>query len=391
MDIGKVRKDLRLLVLTSRTIGGQGGVSANLAKAIFEEGVKDITFVKYPNWYNELEYHVKKLDSSTFSRERNLPENKDDWIVYNDFSKLLKDFNAKDSDVIHLHCNQYMREMPWIKGLGVPMLYTCHSLFKYELKNGYYKNSVLSSILNYKERNFNINAQESALFSADKIQAMTEEYKKIISEFYPSLEEKIVVIPNGNPYGEDMTLENKEKDHGRKLLSIGRITPGKGHKYLIEALPKVKEKYRDIELDIIGEDDGENLYKSIRKNKLEDNVRLHDFKTRYELTNYLSNSNLFILPSLNENYPLTILEAIHFKIPIICSNVGGLKEMLSDKECIKVEPKDVKGISNAVLYALDHPEKMVEKADRAHKKYLGNTWKNVAREVLNVYETINLN
>ncbi len=120
--------------------------------------------------------------------------------------------------------------------------------------------------------------------------------------------------------------------------SIGRLSTEKGFIYLIEALNQLKKKGVSARLIIIGEgSEREKLEKIIIKSGIKDNVLF---------TGYVKNANRFIpffnvyaISSLTEGLPITLLEAMQAKVPIVATKVGGIPEVIKNNyDAILVNP-----------------------------------------------------
>lgn len=112
--------------------------------------------------------------------------------------------------------------------------------------------------------------------------------------------------------------------------SIGEFTKNKGHKYLIDAVKKLKPIHKNILVILIGFDGGEEgrLKNQIRKYKLKNNIILID--NIPNAAKYLKAFDIFVLPSLKEGLPYVLLEAGLAKLPIITTNTGGIPEIIED-------------------------------------------------------------
>ena len=77
--------------------------------------------------------------------------------------------------------------------------------------------------------------------------------------------------------------------------------------------------------------------------------------------------DIFVLPSLKEGLPYTILEAMAAEIPIIATNVGGMPEMLDD--CgILIPSKNPELIREKILFVINNPEKVKQMVQKAKEK-----------------------
>lgn len=116
---------------------------------------------------------------------------------------------------------------------------------------------------------------------------------------------------------------------GRYMVAIGRLSPEKGHRVLVEAMPLVLEQCPDAKLVIIGEgQERESLATRIRTLGLERHVRLAGF-TRHPAY-YIRHASLLVNPSFSEGLPNVVLEARALETPIVATRVGGVLEIMAD-------------------------------------------------------------
>ncbi|SUY32572.1 glycosyltransferase [Clostridium perfringens] len=114
------------------------------------------------------------------------------------------------------------------------------------------------------------------------------------------------------------------------ITTIGNIVYYKGHQVLIEALSKVKNKKINLEIigSIVDKDHYLYLLKLIEKYKLTDRIK---FKGKQEnVYTFLNKSNIFVLPSINEGLGIVNLEAAIHKLPIIASDLPGIRSFIKD-------------------------------------------------------------
>lgn len=159
--------------------------------------------------------------------------------------------------------------------------------------------------------------------------------KKILTEEFQVPEEQIKVLHYG--FDTDTFLLESKKVNESLLIPedktiityTGRLIEMKGVHHLIAALGKLKENRDDWVCWIIGEGDKQKeLEKQAIELGLEDDVFF--FGNRSDVPYLLSQSDIYVFPSLLENQPLSLVEAQIAGKPTIVSDAGGLPEMVED-------------------------------------------------------------
>ena len=131
--------------------------------------------------------------------------------------------------------------------------------------------------------------------------------------------------------------------------SIGRLSPEKGYLCLVEAFRKALEDFKDLRLVIIGEgEERKILEKRIAELNLENRVLLPGY--RKDAKRYLGLFDVFVLSSLTEGLPITLLEAMQERVPIIATKVGGIPDVLEQgKAGLLIQPGKSRELYSAIL------------------------------------------
>ncbi len=154
-------------------------------------------------------------------------------------------------------------------------------------------------------------------------------------------------------------VEDRAKGHAhrapagepRRLLFVGRMDEDKGFRFLVPAFERVREKRADVALDICGSGDPARI-PELRHSP--GGVTARGSVPDDELDMKFSRCTAFVLPSLHEGYPLTLLEACAFGKPVIASSVGSIPEVFAGRECaLLVPPGDADTLEAAMLQLLD--------------------------------------
>jgi len=153
--------------------------------------------------------------------------------------------------------------------------------------------------------------------------------------------------------------------------TIANLYKNKGLEYLILAIARIKGNLIVSSpmptFIIIGKGpERKNIENLIKKYELENIVYLAgSIPDAYK---YLKAFDLFVLPSVKEGQPWTILEAMVAKIPIVATNVAGIPEMIENKKSgLLVEPADPEALSLTIEKMLTHPSLAQECAENAFK------------------------
>ncbi len=138
---------------------------------------------------------------------------------------------------------------------------------------------------------------------------------------------------------------------------LGRGTPEKGHRYLLEALAGLRERGCAIKLVMIGlpppgNDHAlyphlEHLHRLVVDLRIDKSVRFLGFQT--ETPRWLNALDVLVHPSLRESFGRAAAEAMAVGLPVIASRVDGLPEIVADAETgLLVPPADPPGLRAAV-------------------------------------------
>ena len=138
--------------------------------------------------------------------------------------------------------------------------------------------------------------------------------------------------------------------------SVGWLTDIKGHKYLIEAVAKLKQDFPALHLVIIGSGDRqEALLQLAELAGLRDTV--HFLGHRDDVEVCLAGMDLFVLPSLNEGMGRALVEAMAAGLPVIASRVGGIPAVISHEQTgLLVPPGNAGALADAIRRLLDRPD-----------------------------------
>jgi glycosyltransferase involved in cell wall biosynthesis len=146
-----------------------------------------------------------------------------------------------------------------------------------------------------------------------------------------------------------------------ELLYTGRIEAGKGLFELCKAVAKLKNKNKNVRLNIVGweADKNKSVEAALKKMASElciiESIIFHGKKKiGPELNEMYRSSDLFVLPSYHEGFPRTIWEAMANSLPVVTTRVGGIPDYLTNNEnALFVEPKNVDELVYKIIQLIE--------------------------------------
>jgi glycosyltransferase involved in cell wall biosynthesis len=166
---------------------------------------------------------------------------------------------------------------------------------------------------------------------------------------------------------------------------VGRFVKQKGIKHLFDAFKKVSAK-KDVNLLIIGKGPEFEEFKAASKKM---KVKMIYNAPEEKLPSYFACADVCVVPSLWEPFGLVAVEAMACSLPVITSNVGGLREIV-EKDCgILVKAADSGAIADELVELLKNEDKMKKMGLNGRKmveKYF--SWETVTKNLYNFYEKL---
>ena len=218
----------------------------------------------------------------------------------------------------------------------------------------------------------------TAVFSNHIVVLSRHDYRQAI-QMPLVANEKFVLIPLGIPIGQLEYLSPQKarnattKTFGIKSqpLTIGTIaelTTNKGLVHLIDSAALVKNHFPNCRYLILGGGEHhELLQKHIKAHNLENYVFLCGFVPN--AAQYLKGFDIFVLSSLKEGLPYTILEAMHAGIPVVASSVGGIPDLIEhEKTGFLVPPKNSVALAEAQKQLLANEKMRVSAGKHAKQR-----------------------
>jgi glycosyltransferase involved in cell wall biosynthesis len=235
-----------------------------------------------------------------------------------------------------------------------------------------------------------------ALKEAAKVFAVCNDLKSVAISLGVT-DEKVEVIPNGIDIEKFKPVDKLEarKELGlpadRKIMiSVGGLVKRKGFHDVFDVLPEIKKNYPDIMYLIVGGatvegNYGPELRKAVRSLHLGNEVLFAGHQPHDKIYKWLSASDIFCLATGNEGWANVFLEANACGLPVVTTNVGGNREVVSSEDYgLLFDINNKKEMAAVILKALG---KSWDK-DKIISYARSNTWDNRITQLLDQFKKI---
>lgn len=318
-----------------------------LIETIKKNGFQIIVLASKDNYVEKLkvivdEFHEIKLDSSGINPF------KDSYLIYQLYTLIKKIkpyaiFNFTIKPVIYGTLAAKLAK-------GIPVVNTITGLGTAFLSEGL-ANKVAKLLYKYTFNNSHL------------IFFQNPDDQKFFKEINIIKKDNTQLIPGSGVDLEKFKPVIKTKSDNIKILFIGRIIADKGIYELIEAASIIKKEYSNITFILLGMVGVKNRT-SITKNEVDDwvdNGLIEYISFKDDVRNFISDSDLIVLPSYREGTPKTLLEAASMGRPIIATDVPGCREVvIHEKNGFLCQVKNPESLGNEIkrFIELDYQSKL---------------------------------
>lgn len=299
--------------------------------------------------------------------------------------KLISIVRKLKTDILHLHGTRAaFFGIPARKASQVKSIYTVH-------------------VLSYLKLHSSIGLSRLPYMWAEKLCCSVHDRVIAISQFYRSellthgicSKDKLITITNGVYH---QGLLRIDKVEARKKLGLdaqkpwvgvaARLVPQKGIEYLIEAAEILKNRGLNFGVAIAG--DGElrkKLEAMVNARKLNDVVVFCGYHSN--ISDFYSALDVFVLPSLWEGLPLTLLEAMAMGLVCVATDIGGVREVIKHGQTgLLVPARDPKAIADSVQSIISEPEKFKHISEAAKEEVKKYSWADSAKKTADIYREL---
>jgi sugar transferase (PEP-CTERM/EpsH1 system associated) len=334
----------------SSDTGGAESMLVSLVESLDKTRYRSMVCLLSEGWLN-VQLEKRKIETVVIPQ----PHSFDIPWLFRAFS-LLK---SRDIDVMHSHefaTNVYASFLSRVT--GIPVVTTVHG------KN-YYGEKWRRRMA------YRFVARQSLMV------AVSHDLKRFLAHQVAIPQDSIRVVHNGidlSRYAVQGKNHRSVRDElgisadQRVIGTVGNLFTVKGQTYLLRACQTVARAFPDFALLVAGE--GEQLGKLEKEASdlgIAGNVKFLGF--REDVPSLLQAMDIFVLPSLSEGLPLSILEALSLQKPVVATNVGGIPEIVEDGVTgYLVPPRDPEALADKILLLLQHPQTAANMGQAGRKK-----------------------
>lgn len=300
---------------------------------------------------------------------------------------------AKKEGCDILHCTSNTAPV----NLGMPLVTTLHDIIYMESISIFKKGGTWYQKLGNMYRRWNV---PKVVKKSDKIITVSKFERNRIGEFFniPADNDRLVAIYNGvtehfrkiDDQSELNRVKHLYKLPENFLFFLGNTDPKKNTPGVLKAFSDYLKKTGD-DMYLVMLD-----YEESSLNKILSDIGDKNLRSRILLTGYVVNTDLpaiynlckiFLYPSLRESFGIPMLEAMRCGVPVITSNTSSMPEVSGDAAYI-VDPYKPEEITDGIIELLNNEqlrEELVEKGIKRSQKF---SWKNMAKDVLKLYQEV---
>lgn len=378
--------------------GGLGEACLGLAKALADKGVR-VTFV-LPRKVNlrfgfmDLLFADVEEDGSSVAVE-----------PYLSFSAWMNGKKIKIKDMPHGYIAgafEYAKRIEDIARKVSPDVIHCHDWFTFPAGLAAKAASLAPLVTHVHSTEFDrtggnqpnkivFDIEKAGLDAADRVIAISNLQKQILTRNYQVSPSKIDVVYNGASFFDREKLPPAlefYKSQGYKIvLFLGRITLMKGPEYFVRAAKRVLEYEKKVIFVVVGSGDMfSQMVNEAADLGIIGNFLFTGFLRGEDKDRIYQTADIYVMPSVSEPFGLTVLEAIGNGTPVLLSKQSGVSEVVSN--VLRSDFWDIDEMANKIITSLRFPE-LLEVLRKESKRELPSIgWDKSASRCLEVYTSL---
>ncbi|MBX9667938.1 MAG: glycosyltransferase family 4 protein [Candidatus Obscuribacterales bacterium] len=295
--------------------------------------------------------------------------------------------NEKPFDIVHAH-DWMVTDAAWVmKSFGLPLVSTIHATEAGRM------GGIHSDMQRY------VNQMEWRLtFESWKIIVNSVHMKAELGQLFTVPEDKIHIVPNGtDPAHFNFEFDPKPMrasfaaDHQRIVLYVGRLVNEKGVQVMLQAAPMILSHYPGTQFLVVGTGYFMDDLKAQASNLgVDHNVKFLGYVSDDDLLRLYKIADVVCIPSLYEPFGIVALEGMAANVPVVVSDVGGLRDFVEHMETgITTYAGNAQSLAWGILEVMRNPELAAHIRKKAYDKVQNvYNWKSIAQATYDVYRSV---
>ncbi len=229
------------------------------------------------------------------------------------------------------------------------------------------------------------NIERRGMDAADKIIAVSNRTKQIVTQHYGINPTKVSVVHNAVIQDDDRKTDYKRSLKEKVVLFLGRVTSQKGPSYFIEAARLVLDKIDNIRFVMAGNGDLlADMIKTTAAMGMQSHFHFTGFLKGDQLSHIFSITDLCVMPSVSEPFGIVPIEAMRHGLPVIVSKQSGVAEILPN--AIKIDFWDTQMLADQIIDILSDEQGYRKMINQNFEDLKSIHWDNSAQKVIDIYK-----
>lgn len=221
---------------------------------------------------------------------------------------------------------------------------------------------------------------------ADKIILLSDTWRNFAINSFPEIKDKFHVLYNPCPAVIPSEVEEREP----YILFAASVIKRKGYEDLIRAFAMIAEKYPDWKLKIAGNGEVEHAKKVASELGISHQIEFLGWINGNAKDEAFRHASIYCLPSHSEGFPMGVLDAWAYHLPVVSTPVGGLPDVAVDmKNILLFNPEDINELSNKLRLLMSDWE-LYQVITKASAEFANDKFniKNICVQLGTLYESV---
>ncbi|MET9018457.1 glycosyltransferase [Actinopolymorpha sp. NPDC004070] len=341
------------LVSPDGAFGGPVRVATNLARAMQDAG-HEVTILGSHRGYDLPPTQLEGVPARLFPARRLLPGLGFSGLVSPGLLAHLHRHIA-EFDIVHLHLARDLVTLPsalLARRRGVPYVTQTHGMIDASRRR-------LAHVLDAL-------ATRTVLRQAPTLFHLTEQERDDLVQVARTSSLPLAQLPNGVP----VSKLQADVESGREVLFLARLHAVKRPLAFVEAAIALKEQFPETRFTLVGPDEGEaaDVMHRIESANAGGAISWEGSLAPSQTLERMSRASIYVLPSIEELFPMSVLEAMSIGLPTIVTDTCGLIPELHDPNAVVVVNSSLDGLVTELKRLLSDPTARVALGDQARRE-----------------------